>query len=104
IRADTLVNAGTNLLNAGTLQYLSSNGGAGALQNTGTLLFRGGTLVVGTLTNTGVLSGVFTNPSANALTLVNLGGSIANAVVNNGTLLPGSSGDITDTITNLAAA
>jgi hypothetical protein len=107
IQADRSVNLGTNLLNSSRLIYQTSSGGAGILENGGTILFSGGVVSVATLTNTsaGVISGVFTNPGGNTLTIVNLSaGGITNRIVNAGTLIPGATGDIIPGIINLAGA
>ena len=62
IQANGIVNAGTNLLNGGTLVYQSSTGGNGILNNAGTILYNGGLLNVSVLTNTS--SGVISNIQA----------------------------------------
>ena len=62
IQANGIVNAGTNLLNGGTLVYQSSAGGNGILNNAGTILYNGGLLNVSVLTNTS--SGVISNIQA----------------------------------------
>src|SRR5262249_53345578 len=72
IKADEVVNAGTNFLNAGTLQYVTRTGAGTTLRNSGTILFAGGFLNVTTLTNSssGVLKGtasLFTNISGNTI-------------------------------------
>ena len=52
IYADKVVNAGTNSISSGTLNYFTSSGGAGILENSGTILLMGGNLSVDTVTNT----------------------------------------------------
>ncbi|MCG3148224.1 MAG: hypothetical protein PCFJNLEI_01667 [Verrucomicrobiae bacterium] len=78
IRADKIVNLGTNLINAGSLYYQGSAGNNETfLDNAGTIIFAGGGLGVrGTFTNqaTGRILGTFTNTlNVGTLTFINVG-------------------------------
>jgi fibronectin-binding autotransporter adhesin len=68
IRADKIVNLGTNLVGGGTLFYQAGSGGAGILENSGSIVLAGGNLNVDKLTNSS--AGVIHVSGANTGTLV----------------------------------
>lgn len=103
IKADTLVNLGTNLLNAGTLQYRNAANGSGILQNPGTILFAGGFLDVNVLTNRGVLLNTGDNfvwLTGNTLHNVGVIDAGAGMFTNRGALVLGS-GTVFGLVTNM---
>jgi hypothetical protein len=75
IYADRIVNAGTNVINAGTLAYRTAAGAATALENSGTVLLGGGNLDVNTFTNTatGTIKVTGGTGTLSGSTLVNAG-------------------------------